>query len=145
MSGNLCHWGGGRTPNGKCHLKFPFWFSAHLPNTILAIIRLVYINIYILALRAKKGSIILKAKLATGLTYKLDHQIRKSNMGTVLQSKTQSSDLKMRSGHRSNAAARACQPWGKLRAPTMWGGRRTSPAENMIVRRRRRRIWWWWW
>ena len=23
---------GGRTPNGKCHLKFPFWFSAYLPN-----------------------------------------------------------------------------------------------------------------
>ena len=23
--------GGGRTPNGKCHLKFPFWFSAPFP------------------------------------------------------------------------------------------------------------------
>ena len=23
--------GGGRTPNGKCHLKFPFWFSGYLP------------------------------------------------------------------------------------------------------------------
>ena len=22
-----------RTPNGKCHPKFPFWFSAPLPNT----------------------------------------------------------------------------------------------------------------
>ena len=21
-----------RTPNGKCHLKFPFWFFAHLPK-----------------------------------------------------------------------------------------------------------------
>ena len=33
MSGNFAiKGGGGRTPNGKCHLKFPFWFSAHLPN-----------------------------------------------------------------------------------------------------------------
>ena len=32
MSGNFAIKGGGdRTPNGKCHLKFPFWFSAHLP------------------------------------------------------------------------------------------------------------------
>ena len=32
MSGNFAiKGGGGRTPNGKCHLKFPFWFSAHLP------------------------------------------------------------------------------------------------------------------
>ena len=23
--------GGGRTPNGKCHLKFPFWLSAPFP------------------------------------------------------------------------------------------------------------------
>ena len=23
---------GGRTPNGKCHLKFPFWFFDSLPN-----------------------------------------------------------------------------------------------------------------
>ena len=23
---------GGRTPNGKCHLKFPFWLSAPLPK-----------------------------------------------------------------------------------------------------------------
>ena len=22
----------GRTPNGKCHLKFPFWFFEYLPN-----------------------------------------------------------------------------------------------------------------
>ena len=32
MSGNFAiKGGGGRTLNGKCHLKFPFWFSAHLP------------------------------------------------------------------------------------------------------------------
>ena len=24
--------GGGRTPNGKCHLKFPFWLSAPFPK-----------------------------------------------------------------------------------------------------------------
>ena len=37
MSGNFAikgGGGGGRTPNGKCHLKFPFWLSAHLPNII---------------------------------------------------------------------------------------------------------------
>ena len=33
MSGNFAiKGGGGRTPNGQCHLKFPFWFSAHLPK-----------------------------------------------------------------------------------------------------------------
>ena len=34
MSGNFAIKGGegGRTPNGKCHLKFPFWFSAPFPN-----------------------------------------------------------------------------------------------------------------
>ena len=33
MSGNFAikGGGGGRTPNGKCHLKFPFWFFAPLP------------------------------------------------------------------------------------------------------------------
>ena len=32
MSGNFAiKGGGGRTPNGKCPFKFPFWFSAHLP------------------------------------------------------------------------------------------------------------------
>ena len=32
MSGNFAiKGGGGRTPNGKCHLKFPFWFSEPLP------------------------------------------------------------------------------------------------------------------
>ena len=36
MSGNFAikGGGGGRTPNGKCHLKFPFWFFAHLPYQI---------------------------------------------------------------------------------------------------------------
>ena len=35
MSGNFAikGGGGGRPPNGKCHLKFPFWFSAYLPYT----------------------------------------------------------------------------------------------------------------
>ena len=33
MSGNFAiKGGGGRTPNGKCHLKFPFWLLAHLPK-----------------------------------------------------------------------------------------------------------------
>ena len=32
MSGNFAIKGGGRTPNGKCHLKFPFWLSAPFPN-----------------------------------------------------------------------------------------------------------------
>ena len=35
MSGNFAikgGGGGGRTPNGKCHLKFPFWFSAPFPK-----------------------------------------------------------------------------------------------------------------
>ena len=33
MSGNFAiKGGGGRTPNGKCHLKFPFWFFDYLPN-----------------------------------------------------------------------------------------------------------------
>ena len=38
MSGNFAikGGGGGRTPNGKCHLKFPFWFSAHLPKKLSA-------------------------------------------------------------------------------------------------------------
>ena len=32
MSGNFAiKGGGGRTPNGKCHLKFPFWFFDSLP------------------------------------------------------------------------------------------------------------------
>ena len=36
MSGNFAiKGGGGRTPNGKCHLKFPFWLLAHLPLTML--------------------------------------------------------------------------------------------------------------
>ena len=36
MSGNFAiKGGGGRTPNGKCHLKFPFWFFAHLPKQML--------------------------------------------------------------------------------------------------------------
>ena len=35
MSGNFAiKGGGGRTPNGKCHLKFQFWFFAHLPNLL---------------------------------------------------------------------------------------------------------------
>ena len=41
MSGNLCHsWGGGRAPNGKYHLKFPFWLFEPLPyaNTYQKII-----------------------------------------------------------------------------------------------------------
>ena len=34
MSGNFAiKGGGGRTPNGKCHLKFPFWFFAPFPKT----------------------------------------------------------------------------------------------------------------
>ena len=32
MSGNFAIRGGGRTPNGKCHLKFPFWFFETFPN-----------------------------------------------------------------------------------------------------------------
>ena len=32
MSGNFAIKGGGRTPNGKCHLKFPFWFFDYLPK-----------------------------------------------------------------------------------------------------------------
>ena len=33
MSGNFAiKGGGGRTPNGKCHLKFPFWFFDYLPK-----------------------------------------------------------------------------------------------------------------
>ena len=32
MSGNFAIKGGGRTPNGKCHLKFPFWFFDSFPN-----------------------------------------------------------------------------------------------------------------
>ena len=32
MSGNLCHWGGGSTHNGKNQLKFPFWFFDNLPK-----------------------------------------------------------------------------------------------------------------
>ena len=40
MSENLCHQGGGgRTPNGKCHLKFPFWLLAHLPKSFLVKIK----------------------------------------------------------------------------------------------------------
>ena len=37
MSGNFAikGGGGGGAPNGKCHLKFPFWFSAHLPKLVL--------------------------------------------------------------------------------------------------------------
>ena len=31
MSGNFAIKGGGRTPNGKCHLKFPFWFFESVP------------------------------------------------------------------------------------------------------------------
>ena len=36
MSGNFAIKlrGGGRSPNGKCHLKFPFWFFAHLPYLV---------------------------------------------------------------------------------------------------------------
>ena len=34
MSGNFAIKGGrgGRTPNGKCYLKFPFWFFDYLPK-----------------------------------------------------------------------------------------------------------------
>ena len=34
MSGNFAikGGGGGRPPNGKCHLKFPFWFFESVPN-----------------------------------------------------------------------------------------------------------------
>ena len=31
MSGNFAIKGGGRTPNGKCHPKFPFWFFEPFP------------------------------------------------------------------------------------------------------------------
>ena len=34
MSGNFAiKGGGGRAPNGKCHLKFPFWFFDSVPYT----------------------------------------------------------------------------------------------------------------
>ena len=32
MSGNFAIKGGGRTPNGKCHLKFPFWLFEPFHN-----------------------------------------------------------------------------------------------------------------
>ena len=32
MSGNCAIKGGGRTPNGKCHLKLPFWFFDSVPK-----------------------------------------------------------------------------------------------------------------
>ena len=38
MSGNFAikgGEGGGRTPNGKCHLKFPFWFFDYLPILVI--------------------------------------------------------------------------------------------------------------
>ena len=41
MDGNLCHWGGGGgpTPNGKCHFKFPvFWnipLCCHITDNVL--------------------------------------------------------------------------------------------------------------
>ena len=34
MSGNFAIKGGGRTPYGKCHLKFPFWFFEPVPKAI---------------------------------------------------------------------------------------------------------------
>ena len=35
MSGNFAiKGGGGGTPNGKSHLKFPFWFFDSLPNGV---------------------------------------------------------------------------------------------------------------
>ena len=47
--------------------------------------RLIYIIIYIkIRAQVKKDFIILKAKLTTGLTQEHDHQIQKSNMGTVI-------------------------------------------------------------
>ena len=47
--------------------------------------RLIYIIIYIkIRAKVKKDFIILKAKLTTGLTQEHDHQIQKSNMGTVI-------------------------------------------------------------
>ena len=90
--------------------------SNNTSNTILAIIRLIYINI---RAKVKKDFIILKAKLTAGLTQEHNHCFNNQNTinkfknekrAPFQQSKTQSINLKMRSGHRSNAAARACQP-----------------------------------
>ena len=41
MSGNFAiKEGGGRTPNGKCHLKFPFWLFDSFPESKIR--RLLY-------------------------------------------------------------------------------------------------------
>ena len=43
MSGNFAiKGGGGRPPNGKCHLKFPFWFFDSVPNEVALILILAW-------------------------------------------------------------------------------------------------------
>ena len=38
MSGNFAiKGGGGRPPNGKCHLKFPFWLFDYFPKSVSAL------------------------------------------------------------------------------------------------------------
>ena len=48
MSGNFAiKGGGGRTPNGKCHFKFPFWLSAPFPK-LRCVMCMLYTNLFYL-------------------------------------------------------------------------------------------------
>ena len=63
--------GGGRTPNGKCHLKFPFWFFDSVPYKNTLYFLCITVNIYWRIKIIFSASVWLLVKLLTFTLVKL--------------------------------------------------------------------------